>query len=73
MKCLHCNRGKLEKKGHIFQHDYDMYSCPVCSRGWHQDEKGNWHSHFASDVEIYSRDGKKVLYNSTRDGDKPSL
>jgi hypothetical protein len=43
------------------------HNCDVCGRGWHQDEKGNWHSHFATDVEIYSPDGKKIIYNSTRD------
>jgi hypothetical protein len=39
----------------------DFYSCNVCSRGWHQDKEGNWHSHFAADVEVYSPDGKELL------------
>lgn len=67
MKCPHCNRGELKFSYHVFQYNYDLYTCTVCSRGWHQDKKGNWHSHFATDIETYSEDGKKMLYNSTRD------
>jgi hypothetical protein len=68
MKCPHCNRGILEKPYHVYQYDYYLYTCSICGRGWHQDKKGNWHSHFATDIETYSPDGKKMLYNSTQDG-----
>jgi len=61
MKCPHCRRGELIKKYFNMQLQADFYSCNVCSRGWHQDKEGNWHSHFAADVEVYSPDGKELL------------
>jgi hypothetical protein len=68
MKCPHCNRGDLTNPYHVYQYDYYLYTCSICGRGWHQDKKGNWHSHFATDIETYSPDGKKMLYNLTQDG-----
>lgn len=66
MKCPHCRRGELvNPHPSISLNNALLYTCSVCSRGWHQDEKGNWHSHFATDVEVYSSNGKKLLDNST--------
>lgn len=72
MKCPHCNRGTLGNPYHVFQYDYDLYTCSTCHRGWSQDKKGRWHSHFASDCEIFSKDGKRLLYNSTMDREVPA-
>ncbi len=65
MKCPHCRRGELVNPVEHIEPKMLLYSCNVCRRGWHQDEKGNWHSHFAADVEVYSSDGKKLIDNST--------
>jgi hypothetical protein len=65
MKCPHCRKGELEKHYHNTQLDAELWFCNVCHRGWHQDKDGNWHSHFAADVEVYSSDGKKLLDCST--------
>jgi len=65
MNCPHCRRGELVNPIHNVQLNADFYICTVCGRGWHQDKKGKWHSHFAADVEVYSPDGKKLLDCST--------
>lgn len=65
MKCPHCKRGELVNAYRNIQLNTDFFTCSTCERGWHQDKKGNWHSHFAADVETYSPDGKKMLDNST--------
>jgi hypothetical protein len=65
MKCPHCRRGELANPYWNEQLKAFLYTCTVCHRGWHQDQNGNWHSHFAADVETYNSDGSKLLDNST--------
>ena len=65
MKCPHCRRGELVKKYFNTQLQVDMYICSVCGRGWTQDKKKRWHSHFAADVEIYSENGHTLIDCST--------
>jgi len=65
IKCPHCKRGELVNKYFNVQLQADFYTCNVCSRGWHQDKKGRWHSHFAADVEVYSKNGHTLIDNST--------
>jgi len=65
MKCPHCNRGKLIPSKKPMTDGRLMHTCDVCGRGWTQDEKGNWHSHFATDIEVWSPNGKKLIDSST--------
>jgi len=63
MKCPHCRRRELVPLKNPLPEW--THTCNVCGRGWHQDKDGNWHSHFATDVEVYSPNGEKLLDNST--------
>lgn len=61
MKCPHCGRAHVVAAHTPMTDGKVMNVCPVCSRGWTQDATGNWTSHFATDTELYSSDGKKLL------------
>jgi transcriptional regulator NrdR family protein len=65
MKCPHCNKSEIRRlpKDYYFTRSKVKIThiCDTCGRGWGEDEKGNWHSFFATDIEVYSPDGKKLL------------
>lgn len=65
MICPHCRKGELVNPRHNVQLNTNLYTCNVCGRGWHQDKKKRWHSHFAADVEIYSENGHTLIDSST--------
>lgn len=72
MKCPHCNRGNLQelKSPFFYSTPKITHGCPVCGRNWGKNNKGNWVSFFASEKEVYSNNGKKLLYNSITHGYK---
>jgi hypothetical protein len=70
MICPHCRRGELRELPKDYYYSGPnktkvTHICDVCGRGWGQDEKKRWHSHFATDVEVYSENGHTLIDSST--------
>jgi hypothetical protein len=69
MKCPHCRKCELrELPKDYYYGNLDKpitHMCDVCGRGWGQDKKKRWHSHFATDVETYSENGHTLIDCST--------
>jgi hypothetical protein len=67
MICPHCRRGELVNPHErlIDNEKVILHTCNVCGRGWHQDKKKRWHSHFAADIETYSENGHTLIDYST--------
>jgi len=68
LKCPHCNKAELikrEDRNGMYASGFvpQPYDCPNCGREWEQDKEGNWHSHACTDREVWSPDGKKLLWS----------